>query len=64
DEDYCENKKYCVCRGVSYGEMVACDGEACEGEWFHYSCVGLTSPPGGHWYCDDCIKWEERSSGK
>jgi hypothetical protein len=64
DDDCYENKKYYVCRGVSYGKMVACDGETCEGEWFHYSCVGLTSPPSGNWYCDDCIKSEEHSSGK
>ncbi|TEB38546.1 hypothetical protein FA13DRAFT_1655832 [Coprinellus micaceus] len=54
DADAEDNKRYCFCKGVSYGEMVACDGEACEGEWFHYPCVGLNSPPSGDWYCDDC----------
>ncbi|KAK1644064.1 hypothetical protein QYE76_061869 [Lolium multiflorum] len=34
---------YCICHQVSYGDMIACDNENCEGgEWFHYSCVGLT----------------------
>ncbi|KAI7897502.1 uncharacterized protein BX663DRAFT_528055 [Cokeromyces recurvatus] len=46
--------KYCYCNQVSYGDMVACDGESCEKEWFHYACVGLAEPPVGKWYCDDC----------
>ncbi|KAF7819293.1 PHD finger protein ING2 [Senna tora] len=34
---------YCVCHQVSFGDMIACDNENCQGgEWFHYSCVGLT----------------------
>ncbi|OBZ90085.1 Inhibitor of growth protein 5 [Choanephora cucurbitarum] len=46
--------KYCYCNQVSFGDMVACDGENCEKEWFHYACVGLTEPPIGKWYCEDC----------
>lgn len=46
---------YCVCNQVSYGEMVACDNEECEIEWFHYTCVGLTAAPKGKWYCPQCI---------
>lgn len=46
--------KYCICRGVSYGEMVACDNRECLIEWFHYACVGLRSAPRGKWYCRDC----------
>ncbi|XP_049932432.1 PHD finger protein ING2 isoform X2 [Nymphaea colorata] len=35
---------YCVCHQVSFGDMIACDNENCEGgEWFHYACVGLSS---------------------
>lgn len=33
--------KYCLCKRVSYGEMVACENEDCEVEWFHFVCVGL-----------------------
>ncbi|KAK4483908.1 hypothetical protein RD792_011117, partial [Penstemon davidsonii] len=34
---------YCVCHQVSFGDMIACDNENCQGgEWFHYTCVGLT----------------------
>jgi hypothetical protein len=51
DED---SQLYCFCQAVSYGDMVACDNENCEREWFHYPCVGLTSPPVGAWYCREC----------
>uniref|UniRef100_A0A0D3FP24 Inhibitor of growth protein N-terminal histone-binding domain-containing protein n=1 Tax=Oryza barthii TaxID=65489 RepID=A0A0D3FP24_9ORYZ len=34
---------YCICHQISYGDMIACDNDNCEGgEWFHYTCVGLT----------------------
>jgi hypothetical protein len=47
---------YCVCRQVAFGEMIACENEACATEWFHYSCVGLTSAtrPLGAWTCPKC----------
>ncbi|KAL1925423.1 uncharacterized protein VTP21DRAFT_306 [Calcarisporiella thermophila] len=45
---------YCYCEQVSYGEMIACDNENCEIEWFHYPCVGLKAPPKGSWYCNEC----------
>lgn len=47
---------YCYCNQVSYGEMVACDGDDCEREWFHLACVNLTQPPKGSWFCDACKK--------
>lgn len=37
--------KYCYCNDVSYGEMVACDNEACAREWFHLKCAGLIRAP-------------------
>jgi hypothetical protein len=48
--------KYCYCRQVSYGEMVACDDKNCEKEWFHLGCVGLKVAPRGEWFCPDCTK--------
>ena len=51
-----DDTKYCICRQISYGEMVACDNEECEIEWFHYNCVGVTQPPKGKWFCPDCIR--------
>eukprot|EP00501_MAST-03F_sp_TOSAG23-6_P001706 GSMAST32.ASY1.ANO1.1779.1 assembled CDS len=45
---------YCFCNRVSFGEMVGCDNDDCEIEWFHYACVGLTEQPKGKWYCPQC----------
>jgi hypothetical protein len=47
---------YCLCNQISFGEMIACDNTYCEIEWFHYSCVGLEGPPKGKWYCPVCEK--------
>lgn len=49
-----DNRKYCTCRSVSYGNMIACDNDDCEYEWFHWGCVGMTNEPAGKWYCDAC----------
>ncbi|KAF8344560.1 the Ing1 Phd finger in complex with A histone H3k4me3 peptide, partial [Amanita rubescens] len=54
ETDEVEDEKYCFCGSVSYGEMIACDDDECEREWFHIACVGLTSIPQGHWYCSAC----------
>ncbi|XP_054721668.1 inhibitor of growth protein 4-like [Uloborus diversus] len=45
---------YCFCHQVSYGEMIGCDNPDCPIEWFHFSCLGLTSKPKGKWYCSNC----------
>ncbi|PUU84258.1 hypothetical protein B9Z19DRAFT_961025 [Tuber borchii] len=42
-----EEPVYCYCQQISYGEMVACDGENCPREWFHLLCVGLSQAPRG-----------------
>ena len=54
DDDGGDDRKYCTCRSVSYGNMVACDNPECPFEWFHWSCVGMTKEPVGTWYCDEC----------
>ncbi|KXN85703.1 Chromatin modification-related protein png1 [Leucoagaricus sp. SymC.cos] len=54
DGDNDDGRTYCFCDGVSYGEMIACDDESCEREWFHLSCIGLTVCPEGSWFCDTC----------
>jgi inhibitor of growth protein 3 len=56
DEDAGDDKKYCLCHNVSYGDMVACDNDNCPYEWFHWSCVGLKSEPNGAWFCPVCRK--------
>ncbi|KAL1951066.1 hypothetical protein VTO73DRAFT_215 [Trametes versicolor] len=62
DGDADDGRTYCFCDGVSYGEMIACDDEECEKEWFHIACVGLTVVPDEMWYCSRCI--ERRQSQK
>lgn len=54
---------YCYCNQVSYGEMVACDNPACEHEWFHLGCVGLSTLPSRRvkWYCPDCVSIMEQN---
>ncbi|KAL1846542.1 hypothetical protein Plec18170_009121 [Paecilomyces lecythidis] len=68
DEDDDGEPRYCYCNEISFGEMVACDNDACPREWFHLSCVGLTKPPGKNvkWYCNECKEnmRRGRSSGK
>lgn len=56
DEGEGDDKKYCLCHSVSYGNMVACDNDDCPNEWFHWSCVNVTREPVGKWYCPDCRK--------
>jgi len=46
---------YCKCRSHIQGSsMIACDNDRCKIEWFHYECVGITTPPEGEWYCEEC----------
>lgn len=45
---------YCQCPYDEVSEMIACDGEDCRIEWFHFECVGIMVPPKGKWYCPDC----------
>ncbi|KAK3546725.1 hypothetical protein QTP70_033426 [Hemibagrus guttatus] len=47
---------YCLCTQVSYGEMIGCDNADCPIEWFHFSCVGLTTKPKGKWFCPRCTQ--------
>lgn len=51
---------YCTCNQVSYGEMVGCDNQKCQIEWFHYACVGITEPPTGNWYCPLCRSMQKK----
>ncbi|XP_074649796.1 inhibitor of growth protein 1-like isoform X1 [Tubulanus polymorphus] len=45
---------YCICQQVSFGEMIGCDNDNCEIEWFHFLCVALVNKPKGKWYCPNC----------
>ncbi len=57
EENADENDKlYCICREPESGQMIACDSPDCSsGRWFHYECVGITSPPRGKWVCYPCF---------
>ncbi|KAJ6264428.1 Chromatin modification-related protein png1 [Drechslerella dactyloides] len=64
EEDTGEDQKpYCVCQQVSFGNMVACDNKSCPYEWFHWGCVGLTKEPAGSWFCDHCTKLKQQKGG-
>ena len=45
---------YCLCNQISYGEMIGCDNTNCQIEWFHFSCVQLSTKPKGKWFCPAC----------
>ncbi|CZT03373.1 hypothetical protein WAI453_012376 [Rhynchosporium graminicola] len=62
DEDGADDKKYCICQSVSFGDMVACDNEACKLEWFHWGCVGLKSEPSGIWICPVCTEASKKEA--
>lgn len=47
---------YCICHSKSYGNMIGCDNDDCEFQWFHYECVGITQQPSGEWLCPTCRK--------
>ena len=57
-------KLYCYCRGPEEGDIVgcACDNRNCQYEWFHLTCLGLsTLPIKKNWYCPDCRKLSQFS---
>ena len=64
DDEGSDDKKYCLCQNVSFGDMVACDNEDCPYEWFHWGCVGLKSEPNGTWYCPVCTEERKKKGMK
>ncbi|ETK91828.1 hypothetical protein, variant 1 [Phytophthora nicotianae] len=53
-----KGRLYCVCRGASFGNMIACDNKRCldRSNWYHMSCVDLDplEEPPETWYCPAC----------
>ncbi|CAI6350846.1 unnamed protein product [Macrosiphum euphorbiae] len=49
-----DEQTYCLCNQISYGEMICCDNDLCPVEWFHFSCVLLSTKPKGKWFCPKC----------
>ncbi|KAF7311679.1 PHD-type domain-containing protein [Mycena kentingensis (nom. inval.)] len=58
-------KRYCYCDQVSFGEMIACDDARCKREWFHLACTSLKTAPEDNrkWYCDDCKLRKKKRKG-
>ncbi|KAH9284367.1 Inhibitor of growth protein 1 [Echinococcus granulosus] len=52
--DVSGERLYCLCKKLSYGDMIACDNPRCEIEWFHFACVEIKTQPKGRWYCPRC----------
>lgn len=57
-----DDRRYCFCNEMSYGEMIACDNPNCRREWFHYPCVGIITPPKGKWFCSECVAAQQQQS--
>ncbi|KAH7462002.1 Chromatin modification-related protein png1 [Phytophthora ramorum] len=53
-----KGRLYCICKGGSFGDMIACDNKKCldRSNWYHMSCVGLDplEEPPETWYCPAC----------
>ncbi|XP_037092864.1 chromatin modification-related protein YNG2-like [Pollicipes pollicipes] len=50
------DKLYCYCQSPydEVSEMIGCDNDDCQHEWFHFECVGIVIAPKGKWFCPDC----------
>jgi hypothetical protein len=53
-----KTRLYCVCKGASFGNMIACDNKKCSdrSNWYHMACVDLdpSQDPPETWYCPSC----------
>ena len=47
---------YCYCQKPEDDsvEWIGCDNPTCSIEWFHTSCLNITTIPKGKWYCPSC----------
>ncbi|OCF36164.1 hypothetical protein I316_02036 [Kwoniella heveanensis BCC8398] len=54
--DEADSKTYCTCGQVSYGEMIGCDDDDCDIEWYHLGCLNLDKTPEGNWICPRCVE--------
>ena len=61
-----DDKLYCFCGNVNFGEMIGCDGPDCETEWFHFAYIGIDprAKPEGSWFCESCRLGKDPSVGK
>ncbi|KAJ8727567.1 hypothetical protein PYW07_001686 [Mythimna separata] len=53
---------YCYCRKfVADAQMIGCDGPYGMRQWYHFACVGITTPSKGKWVCPNCDETEEKT---
>ncbi|KAF1767973.1 hypothetical protein GCK72_007934 [Caenorhabditis remanei] len=54
--DEAVDDEWCICNGANTNSdmMVECENPNCLKQWFHFDCVGLSSPPDDEWFCPDC----------
>ena len=55
EKEASEEKKYCKCNQISYGQMICCDNPDCKIQWFHIKCVDIEDPNKleKQWYCSE-----------
>ncbi|EJT98799.1 hypothetical protein DACRYDRAFT_57152 [Dacryopinax primogenitus] len=52
-----DQNPYCFCRKPSWGEMIGCEDDDCDFQWFHIGCVNVSDPDMfDKWYCETCQK--------
>ncbi|CEG49676.1 hypothetical protein, variant 1 [Plasmopara halstedii] len=55
-----KGRLYCICKGTSFGNMIACDNKKCleRSNWYHMDCVNLDPYEDAPkvWYCPACQK--------
>ncbi len=56
-KDIVATYKFCYCHEDKNEDMIGCDNPDSSYEWFHFSCLKLSSEPKSTlWYCPDCSK--------
>nr|XP_054760281.1 uncharacterized protein LOC129266454 isoform X2 [Lytechinus pictus] len=54
-KDQLEEPGLCPCgQPNSWDRMIACDGQDCSVEWYHFRCVDVKSAPDTEWLCILC----------
>ncbi|KAJ7674461.1 hypothetical protein B0H17DRAFT_1161750 [Mycena rosella] len=61
-----DDKPYCFCQRVSFGQMIACDDVTCQWEWvLPHRVHRIDDAADGRWFCDACrTKRNAKRSGR
>ena len=50
-----EEVPWCTCQQfIEDSELIGCDNEQCNIQWFHMNCFNLEQAPEGEWFCPAC----------